>query len=209
MYNQNSTVILCSDFMNSEEYKDIFEDVCRKVGGDPILSERVLATVPVNKRYLGSAKDYPVHELVCVKYLSENGYQLKIGPKKEEVYDEIMQDLNFEINFSYILSAYALGTKFPDEVVHYIPQSRGPNNGQRIFFGDSERAITQKLQQGCDEALRYFCKIAYVSGCLLGRGDLINEDVQSLFGKKLKKKTIKLVFENIIQPYREVEPDGF
>ena len=73
-----------------------------------------------------------------------------------------------KFSFAYLLDAYALGTKTADVVVHYVPTSRGPRNGQRIFLEDDERKVEQKLQQSCDEALRYFCRIASVSGHLLG-----------------------------------------
>lgn len=114
-----------------------------------------------------------------------------------------MQEVGFPINFAYILEAYALGSKTADEVVHYVPSSKGPNNGQRIFFDDSEKVIRQRLQMSCDEALRYFCKVASISGYLLNREHLEPTEIETLFGRKLKKETIKLVLGNIVRPFQE------
>jgi len=202
MYDHKHSVIFSSHFMNSDEYFEIYKKISERINQNPRILEKTLATVPENKRNLPSAASYPIHEFACVKYLSEKGYKLKIGPTKEKQYDEIMRELGFDIHFGYLLQAYALGSKTPDEVVHYIPHSRGPNNGQRIFFEDSEQIIKQKLKMSCDEALRYFCKISSVSGFLLDGECLDQEEIERLHGKKLKKKTIKLVLENIIKPYR-------
>ena len=193
-----------SCFMHLDEYTDVFEDVRDRLLKRPDLSSRILETVPTSKQESDSAMEYPIHELACVKYLSDGGYGLKIGPSKEKAYDEVMRELRFPVNFSYILDAFALGSKTADEVVHYIPNSRGPNNGQRIFFGDSEEIVKQRLLQGCDEALKYFCKIASVSGYLLGKDYLSKEDIEDSYGKRFKKKTIRLVLENMIKPFEAV-----
>ena len=198
VYSVDSKVILCSEFMHLEEYRNIFENLRYQVKD---IEELVLETVPEDKRYLESARIYPIHEFACVKYLLEKGYQLKIGPSKEKIYDNIMQKLGFNLNFDYIIDAYALGTKSADKVIHYIPGSRGPNNGQRIFFDEEEKKIARKLEQGCDSALRYFCKTASVSGYLLDKEFLEEEEIAHLFGKRLKRKAIQMVVENIVKPY--------
>ncbi|MBT4824309.1 hypothetical protein HN695_02200 [Candidatus Woesearchaeota archaeon] len=204
VYDAKPNVLLCSDFMNSQEYKEIFQELKQKVFSDKTLEELAIKTVPENKRFIASAKEYPVHEYACVEYMATQGYQLKFGPSQEVVYDRVMQMLNFDVEFTYILDAFALGTKTPDKVVHYISTSRGPNGGQRLYLGDGERIVNAKLQQGCDEALRYFCKIASVAGLLLGKDSLDEEQINSLYKKKLKKKTKNLVMENIVRPYQEV-----
>ena len=160
--------------------------------------------MPENKKHLDSAREYPLHELACVRYLIEKGFALKIGPKKEREYDHIMQKMDFKISFAYIVDAYALATRTADPVVHYIPTSRGPHNGQRIFFGEDERKIKLKLKQSGEDALRYFCKVASVSGHVLGLESLENGRIDFLHGSQLRRETIRLVFDNIIAPYKEV-----
>lgn len=205
MYSVKNNVSLCSDFMHSKMYLELFEQLEEQARRDKELSDILLETVPSEKRKIPSALKYPLHELACAKHLSMRGYQLKIGPSKEKEYDRAMQHLGFEMGFAYILDAYALGTRTADSVAHYIPNSRGPNNGQRIFFEETEDKVKHKLEQGCDEALRYFYKIASVSGYLLGRESITAEEIEKLHGKRLKKAAIKLVIENIIQPYEEAE----
>lgn len=202
IYGLNANLICCSEFMNSEEYKDTFERV-RGLILSSGLTQKILDTVPEKKRHIPLAREYPIHELACVKFLEDRAYSLKIGPVKERQYDEIMLDLGFKMSFAYILDALASSSKTPDLVVHYIPNSRGPNNGQRIFFEDEDYKVKAKLQQSCDEALRYFCKIASVSGNVLGKSYLDEQEINCLFGKKLKKQTVKLVLENIVNPYKE------
>jgi hypothetical protein len=205
IYGDSPEIVLCSDFMRSEEYSQTFQPIKRQIESDSNLADLVLQSVPENKRNMPSARDYPLHEFACVKYFLDRGFSLKIGPSKEKVYDRVMQMLGFQIDFEYLLDAYALGTKSPDKVVHYVPNSKGSNNGQRIFFGEDERIVKAKLRQGCDEALRYFCKIASVSGYLLGQRYLATEEISKLYGRKLKRETIELVLDNIIKPYQEVD----
>jgi len=205
IYGNTPHTILCSEFMQSEEYRKTFKTLKTEIVTNPDLENLVLETVPESKKHIESARDYPIHQFACVKHLSDRGFKLKIGPTKEQVYDVIMQMLGFNIDFAYILDAYALGTKSADKVVHYIPNSRGPNNGQRIFFGDSHHKVKSKLQQGCDEALRYFCKIASVSGIMLNQRYLASEEISGMYGKKLKREAIRLVLDNIIKPYMEVK----
>jgi hypothetical protein len=204
VYGFDPEVISCSTFMKSEDYLRIFRDVKEQVFESEELSSRLLETVPEDKRSIPSAKDYPIHELACVKFLSSSGFSLKLGPTKEKKYDEVMQDLEFDIDFGYILDAYAIGTKHPDKVVHYIPSSRGPNHGQRLFFGMSEREVKTRIQQGGDYAMQYLCQIASVSGHILGDNPPTLEEVKELYGRRLKKKAINLVIESIIKPYNAV-----
>jgi hypothetical protein len=204
LYGLKTTPIFCSDFMRSNAYNSSFKHTFEQIQ-DTSLVDKLYDTIPENKRHLDSAIEYPIHELACVKFLSEQGYSLKIGPTKEKQYDQIMDLLSFEIKFAYLLDAYALGTKSADIVVHYVPNSRGPNNGQRIFLEDEEGKVKNKLQQGCDEALRYFCKIGSVSGNLLGLSFLEESEIDSLYGKRLKRETIRLVMSNIIKPYSVVK----
>ncbi len=202
VYGFKTNILFCSEFMSSEGYSSIFQETTERIRSSN-LTEKLIETVPENKRQLSGARDYPMHELSCIQFLASRSFSLKVGPTKERQYDRIMQALNSSISFGYLLDAYALGTKTADVVVHYVPSSRGPNNGQRIFLEDDERKVRQKLEQSCDEALRYFCKIASVSGHILGLDCCEEDEINSLYGKKLKRKAIALVLDNIIKLYKE------
>lgn len=200
IYRLNPKILLCSDFMKSREYLLEFESVKKSMNRE--LEQKLLETVPDGKKHLGSSREYPIHELSCVEYLVRKGFELKIGPNQEKQYDEIMQALDFKISFAYLLDAYSL-SKSSDKIVHYVPNSRGANNGQRIFFGENERVVTEKLRQGGDDSLRYFCKIASVSGHILGGEYKSLEEISSLNDKKLRSETIRIVLGNIVKPFNE------
>jgi hypothetical protein len=194
LYGNGYNLVDCG-FMKTAEYAGCFKKVAH-------LEDRLLHTVPQNRRHEASARQYPVHELACVQYLIRQGYEQKIGPSKEKMYDEVMQENGFPIGFGYLMDAYAVGTKSPDKVVHYVPESRGPNNGQRIFLDDSDRVIREKLLGACPVALEYIHKISAVSGYMLGTEV---SGIQFKRGKKLKKTVINDFFRTVVHPYREVE----
>lgn len=201
VYDFRTNLLFCSSFMNTLEYLAEFKEI--KIKTDELgLTGEISKTIPEGKRLLDSARLYPYHELACVKFLSEQGFLQKIGPTTEKPYDKIMAALGFKVSFAYLLNAYALGTRTAEMVVHYAPTSRGQNNGQRILLDDDPRVVKTKLQMGCDEALRYFCRIASVSGYLLQLDYQEETAIDYLYGKKLKQETIQLVLENIIKPYR-------
>ena len=204
VYGFRIDVIRCSEFMRSEEYGAIFLETKEKVQSLG-LTNQLSQIVPENKRYLETARSYPIHELACVQFLASSGFSLKVGPTKEKQYDGVIHELNPKLSFAYLLDAYALGTRTADIVVHYVPTSRGPNNGQRIFLEDDERKIQQKLQQSCDETLRYFCRIASISGHILGLNYPEETEINYLYGRKLKRETINLVLDNIVRPYRAIK----
>ncbi len=199
-YNLEISTMLCSDFMGSEDYNALFRAVKEKA--KPFLSE-IRATVPESKRGLESAIEYPLHEIACVKHLESKGFSQKIGPSSEKKYDSIMESMGFGVSFAYVVDAFALGTKSADSVVHYVPSCRGPNNGQRIFIGEPERKAAKKLEQGCDESLRYFCRAASAAAMILGREHPSDFEISILSGRHLKKMAQSLVFENLIIPMRE------
>lgn len=137
------------------------------------------------------------------------GIEVKLGPSKELIYDKIMRELGLAINFAYVLDAYALGTREPEEVVHYILNHRGVTNGQRLLLDEPIYKAESKLFLGPEEASRYLLRVASASGYRLGKDYLHQEEIQSLHGKKLKKIVKKFVLENILKPYKEVVQDGY
>ncbi len=70
IYGLNPKIISCSEFMSSGDYLKVFKEVKEQVGENEELSSRLLETVPDDKRSIPSARDYPIHELACVKFLS-------------------------------------------------------------------------------------------------------------------------------------------
>jgi len=203
IYKREVPILCCSDFMQTDEYTQEFLEVQRKVHENK-LEHLVLQSVPERKRNDSSALAYPLHEIACVKYLRTVGFSLKVGPSEEKVYDNIIKKIGVSIDFAYLLDAYAAATREPEPVLHYVPTSRGPNNGQRLFFGDEEHKVKTKLKMSCDEALRYFCKVGSISGIVLGQEYLPQHEIEKLYGKALRRKAIQLVIENIVQPYQEV-----
>ncbi len=205
VYPDGPQIVLCSDYMNTPAYKQKFIEIKEQVASDRTLSGLTSGTVPERIHDRQASEDYPLHEFACVKHMQDMGYTMKLGPSKEKQYDEIMKNMGIMVSFGYILDAYCLGTRTPDKVVHYVPGSRGTNNGQRIFFGDSKHQIKSKIYQGNDVALRYFCRIASVSGYLLGKDYLGEDEIEMMHGKKLKKNALQLVMKNIIEPYMEAK----
>lgn len=205
LYGREPKTVLCSDFMSTPEYQRIFGEVKARIEGNTELAILALETVPENKIHAPTAREYPIHEFACVKYMAEQGHTLKIGPGTEVVYDRVMCLLGLKMGFAYILDALPLGTKEPEPVVHYVGNHTGENNGQRLYFGEDKRVVRAKLQQGSDQALRYFARIASVSGHLLGRETLEPEEIDALYNKRLRRETTRLVMDNIIKPYSEVD----
>lgn len=201
LYQLDVTRLFCSEFMHASEYEEHVQRVMQGVQRDD-LESLLVHTAPPNRQE--QAMEYALHECACVSYLSESGYTCKVGPRREQLYDQVIAALGIPIAFAYVLDAFALGTKSADAVVHYIPTSRGPNNGQRILLSHSESLVKRKLEQGCDDALRYLCSVASVSGHLLGLRSYASEELTKLTGKKLKRLAKKLVVENIVRPYAEV-----
>ncbi len=208
IYGLDPAILRCSDFMNTENYHFTHREIKEAIGKDPQLQERVRKTVPERKRTSTIASEYPIHEISCIRFLSEAGIKMKIGPSKEKAYDVIAKELGLDTDFNYLTPAFALGTgRHNDEVVHYIPSSRGPNNGQRVLFEDDEEKVKKKLSQGNETALRYFAKLALIAAELRGNLDkkLEYESITKLNERRLKRKTIDLVLENIVGPFKEKE----
>ena len=134
MYALENKVILASELMDEPAYKRKYELVKNHIEGTHII-KNLENTVPESKRNDKRAITYPLHEVTCCVYLSmDKGFTNKIGPSKERQYDNSISEILQGLNYYYLQNAYALGTKTVDPVVHYIPDSRGPNNGQRVFL---------------------------------------------------------------------------
>lgn len=207
LYGFEPEVILSSSFMRSGSYRDVLREIEEKVE-DQGCAEKVMQTVPEKFRDSPKATRYPLNEIACVEFLRrERGIEAKLGPSKELVYDKIMRELDLSVDFAYVIDAYALGTREPEEVVHYIPNHRGLTNGQRLFLDEPICKAQSKLLLGPEEASRYLLRLASASGYRLGKDYLPEEDIRSLYGKKLKKIARGFVLENILKPYKEVVQD--
>jgi hypothetical protein len=207
LYGFEPEIIISSSFMRSEEYREVLEETEQKIE-DQGCAEKVLQTVPEKFRDSPNAIVYPLNEIACVEFLRrERGIEVKLGPSKELAYDRIMRELGLGIDFAYVIDAYALGTREPEEVVHYIPNHRGLTNGQRVFLDEPMHKAYSKLLLGPEEASRFLLRLASASGHRLGKDYLSEDDIRSLHGKKLKKITTRFVLENILGPYKEVVQD--
>ncbi len=209
LYSFEPEIIISSDFMKLASYRDVLKEIEQKVE-DQKCTEKILHTVPKKFRGSPNATIYPLNEIACVEFLRrEKGVEVKLGPSKELVYDRIMRELCLDVDFAYVIDAYALGTKKPEKVVHYIPNHRGLTNGQRLFLDEPIYKAQSKLLLGPEETSRYLLKIASASGYRLGKDYLSDEDIQCLHGKKLKKVAKRFVLENILKPYKEVVQDEY
>lgn len=191
IYNFNPEVLLTSDFMHTEEYNSLLIETTEKC---EILNE--------NDRHKEYVR-YVLNEIACTEFLRIKGAEVKLGPSKEKEYDTLMREIGLNIEFAYVIDAYALGTKELCSVVHYVPEHRGIN-GQRVMIDDSVSSIESKLIIGPDDASNYFLKMASASGRVLGGKYFQEDEINRLKGNKLRKITRDLVIENIIKPYSEV-----
>jgi hypothetical protein len=167
------------------------------------LDTAIRATVPKSKIACDPTGLYTRHEIACVDYLAKQGFTMKMGPSQEKKYDCIIKRLGIQMGFLYIADALALGTKTPDKVVHYAPNSKGPNNGQRLFLEDSEQEAMSKLETSCDSALRAIGNIAHVSAIFLDRKEK-RENLEEISGEDLKKKVKSLFHDHLFSVYKEV-----
>ena len=130
--------------------------------------------------------------------------EAKIGPSTEVVYDALIRDLGLDIGFAYLIDAYALGTKQPEKVIHYIPNHKGKTGGQRLFLDEPLSIAESKILLGPEESSHYLLRLASIAGYHIGKNYLTKGEIDNLHGKKLKKITKNLVLENILKPYKEV-----
>jgi len=208
LYEFDPTIIVSSDFMHSKSYRDVLGEIESRVKHQGLM-DKLLQTIPEKYRE-SSGITYPLNEIACVEFLRrERGIEVKLGPSKEIIYDEVMRELGLAIDFAYVIDAYALGTKEPEKVIHYIPDHRGRTNGQRLFLDEPLYNAEAKLLLGPEDASRYLLRVASVSGYRLGLDYLSEEEIQNLHGRKLKKVTKKFVLENILKPYRDVVSDEY
>ncbi len=209
LYGFEPEVIVSSDFMRSRGYSAVFNEIEERIN-DLRLSERVLQTVPVKFRTLPNAAAYPINEIACVEYLRrEKKIEIKLGPLNELVYDRLMRELRLPVDFAYVIDAYALGTRQPEKVIHYIPTHNGATNGTRLLLEDPLDKSSAKLLFGPEEASRYLLKVASASGYRLELQHLTEEEIENVYGKKLKKVARHFVLENILKPYKKVAQDEF
>lgn len=202
IYMYTPSFLFASSFMRSRNYERYFLSIQEQLGEN--LRRELIKTVP---ECYQERSEYPVHEIACVRYLIDiYGFEVKIGPSKEQCYDKVMKDLQIPISFAYVLDCYAFGTKHLESVVHYIPNHKA--GGQRLYFDEDPNKTELKLMLGPDEAVRYVLTLASIAGNRLGKSCLTEEDRNMLYGKKLKKITRQLLLENILQPYHKVMSHG-
>lgn len=203
LYNIGADIIISSDFMGSDEYKDVLHMV-REYATDKYIEDLLLETVPEKHRENENSLEYPLNEIACVEFLRrKHGYEVKLGPSKEMLYDKIIRYIEIPISFGYVIDAYALGTQKPEKVVHYIPSNRGIG-GQRLFLDDMLPTASAKLLLGPEEASRYLLRVASAAGIRLGHEYLTEKEIVSLQDKRLKKTAKRLVMNNILEPYMRV-----
>jgi hypothetical protein len=205
IYGVHANVLVSSDFMCGSEYAGMHVENERAVFGSD-LAEKLRLTVPERFRNHPDALKYAINEITCVDYLRDNfDIQVKLGPNKERIYDEVMHELAIDVGFGYLMDAFAFGTRYVERVVHYL--SSNTAGGVRLLLSDHPRRTRDKLYQGPVQALRAYAKVASVAGKVLGQDSLEDDEIDGLIGKKLKKATVRLVMQNIVEPYKGVMQD--
>ena len=193
-YDINYRTMLCSDFMHDSMYRDVYENI-RITCND--LHKELLETVPENKRNNSDPTRYVLHELACMRFMAENGFEAKVGPEKELQYDSIAQIMGIPLEYYYLSPAYSLGTRYPVSVVHYVPTDR--KGGQRIMIDDELHIAKAKLMLGPKDASMYFCGMGNAAAEALGNR---REEYIYLPERRMKKKSVSLVLNNIIKPLK-------
>lgn len=201
VYQLKPEVIRCSEFMREKEYLSTFAE-CGEIITQSGLEAKVKETVPFSKRHSASALLYPVHELACVLYLARQGFDLKIGPSKENDYDSIMQTMVFPVDFAYLLDAYPIGTIHPTPIVHYVPTHYAADgSGGRIYFHDGERNVRQKIMQAPPLTINYLFDVVSVAAYIRTGRVLSREDFFHIPIHRQRKMLGDLVVEHIFHPY--------
>ncbi len=199
VYGFKPEIIICSEFMSTREYENILNDVTKQVENDNFV-EQLLETIPdtqVNQNSLV----YPLNEIACVEFMrKEKGFDVKLGPSREKMYDFVMRDMGLAIDYAYLIDAYAFGSPCSEPVVHYVGNHNA--GGVRVYFNDHN--VNSKMKMGPDKASKSILRTASVAGKVLGKDSLTVLDIEKTRGKNLRKTSIRLVRENILEPYKEV-----
>ncbi len=206
-YTLKQDILFCSTFMDTPAYLACFEE-CQTRIAERGLEAMVESTVPESRHEQENAALYAVHEFACVLYMQRQGFDLKIGPSREQEYDRAMHAMDLPMQFAYLLDAYPLGSSRPTPVVHYVPTHYGKDGtGCRIYFSDDEPTVRAKLMQASPEATRYFFRLASVSS-FIQSGTILNDDEFFQHNSKRQRRILgDIVCESIMRPYQQVVQD--
>ncbi len=208
IYGVRHDIMLCSDFMHSNEYRETLKDVESRIESAGIVY-KLLETVPKHKERTLDAIAYPLNEIPCVEFLRKQGADIKIGPKRETLYDEILRNLENGMKFAYTLDAYPLAADSMPVVPYTFTFHPRRGEGYRLFLEDPIITATNKLNLGgSDKALRYFVTLASAAGERIGKTCVSDAELNSLDNNGLKTAAKELILENIIKPYKEAIKNG-
>ncbi len=204
VYDFSPVVLICSDFMNSQDYKQVLDEIKERIGKLG-LTQRLQQTAE-NK---SNAETYSLHEIACVEYLRRKyNMQIKIGPSKEKIYDSLMCSLGLNIDFAYVIDAYALGAR-PNQVIHYVYKKEEVDKEQRLFLEDHPIKARFKLANNSVFTFRYLLKLASFAGYVLNQDYLTENEIKELEEKDLEETVKDFVTQNIIISYHELSGGFF
>ena len=167
-------ILLASEEMRSESYPQTRRDIEERISLYPDqekIKALLAATIPPSKRGTASF-EYAISEIAISDHLRRSyGVQVKLGPDREKLYDQIMKELEIPLGFAYAVDALPTGSLKVEPVVHYISTHRGRSrDANRILLEDSESEIRMKLEGSSPQAIAAMERILLVANALRGAG---------------------------------------
>ena len=168
LYGLKVTTIRSSEIFRDEKFKSTVKDTRSTLLDN--FNQEIIECIPVSKRHLHNAKEYPIHEIAMSCYLAKyQDIQVKLGPDREKLYDKITVNICPGLKYAYAVNALPIGTKDPKQVVHYIPSDVGSKGGgARLLLNDSGQALENKLNSISIPALPYYEQLAALCAHRLG-----------------------------------------
>ncbi len=194
--------IKTSDFMSSSNYLDIYQEIRNIVINNPALLTLTRESLPKRYRFLKESFEYPIHEYACVRFLVDNDYRIKIGPRSEQVYDRVIKEL-VPIGFAYVPVTYALNTRKLKPVVPYIASSNGldPKKHRILIGNEGIEEAKEKIKNSRMTTLKFYDGLSHIAF------DILNGKIPPNLSEMMKtdpahyKHTIaEMIGEYVLKP---------
>ena len=203
LYDVKCELIKSSEIMNCNAYSLLESEINERLRKQNLISE-LKNTLPDNKS--AYSNEYALHEIIISEFLAINhDAQVKLGPIRETLYDDIMRKISTPLEFAYAINAYPLATKISNPVVHYVANDHGAKHeGTRILINEYERRLYNKIHDPSNtpQALAYLAKLANTAAIILDNAPL---PYLSHFSNRKEKSEYlnalaKQLLDNIITP---------
>jgi len=156
--------IKTSDFMNSSSYLNLYKKITNTVINNSLFLDLTMESVPMN-RFRQETLEHHVHEYTCVKHLTNNGYEIKIGPRSEKVYDRVITKLIPNICFAYLQGTFSLNERKLKEVSPYTTSSKELDQKKHriLIDNDGVEEAKKKLKGSGMIALKFYYDLSSVA----------------------------------------------